>query len=81
MVKNGKALYKLFAGVVEMQMASLLQGKMKHRRWKMQEKAINMMLKRGCYWKKKRGWVKHDLPFCGRPQDGKSPKILASNVE
>ena len=41
-----------------MQMASLLQGKMKHRRWKMQEKAINMMLKRGCYWKKKRGWVK-----------------------
>ena len=38
-------------------MASLLQGKI-NRRLKMHEKAINMMLKRGCYWKRKSGWVK-----------------------
>ena len=31
---------------------------MKHRRWKMQEKAINRQLYRGYYWKRGKGWLK-----------------------
>ena len=36
------------------------QNMVTHRRWKMQEKAINRQLYRGYYWKRGKGWMKYN---------------------